>query len=191
MSRRLLIYGSHLREDIQDGLGYGWSLPEGVSPSLDWDKLIEAKNAEVTRLNGIYRKLLDGAGVKHFEGYARIVDPHTVEVNGERHTAKYICVATGGRATRLPIPGKNLPGVLTSDEALALPKRPDKLVIIGGGYIAVEFAGYFHGYGTEVHLVFRQDKPLRGFDEAGVVKLTECEACGLEGALTPPGWVVS
>mmetsp|Transcript_51260 Transcript_51260/g.122880 ORF Transcript_51260/g.122880 Transcript_51260/m.122880 type:complete len:561 (+) Transcript_51260:71-1753(+) len=163
--KKLLIYGSHLREDIQDGRGYGWSLPEGVSPSLDWDKLIEAKNAEVTRLNGIYQKLLDGAGVKHFEGYARIVDPHTVEVNGERHTAKYICVATGGRATRLPIPGKNLPGVLTSDEALALPKRPDKLVIIGGGYIAVEFAGYFHGYGTEVHLVFRQDKPLRGFDE--------------------------
>jgi len=163
--KKLLIYGSHLLEEIKDGEGYGWSLPEGVSPDLDWDKLIEAKNAEVTRLNSIYTKLLDGAGVKHFEGYARILDPHTVEVNGEKHTAKYICVATGGRAQRLPIPGSDLDGVLTSDEALALPKKPEKLVVIGGGYIAVEFAGYFHGYGTEVHLVFRQDKPLRGFDE--------------------------
>ena len=163
--KKLLIYGSHLLEDIKDGSGYGWSLPDGVSPSLDWDKLIEAKNAEVTRLNGIYGRLLDGANVKHFEGYARIIDPHTVEVNGEKHTAKYICVATGGRAQRLPIPGCDLDGVLTSDEALALPKRPEKLVVVGGGYIAVEFAGFFHGYGTEVHLVFRQDKPLRGFDE--------------------------
>jgi len=163
--KKLLIYGSHLLEEIEDGKGYGWTLPDGVAPSLDWDKLIEAKNSEVSRLNSIYTKLLDGAGVKHFEGYARIVDPHTVEVNGEKHTAKYICVATGGRATRLPIPGSDLDGVLTSDEALALPKKPEKLVVIGGGYIAVEFAGYFHGYGTEVHLVFRQDKPLRGFDE--------------------------
>lgn len=163
--KKLLIYGSHLLEDIKDGAGYGWSLPDGVSPDLDWDKLIEAKNAEVTRLNGIYKKLLDGAGVQHFEGYARIVDPHTVEVNGQKHTAKYICVATGGRAQRLPIPGCDLDGVLTSDEALALPKKPEKLVVVGGGYIAVEFAGFFHGYGTEVHLVFRQDKPLRGFDE--------------------------
>jgi len=163
--KKLFIYGSHFREDIVDSAGYGWSLPEGVEPELDWQKLLEAKNAEVTRLNGIYGRLLDGAGVDHYEGYARIVDPHTVEVNGKKMTAKYICVATGGRATVLPIPGCDLPGVVTSDEALALPKKPKKLVVLGGGYIAVEFAGYFHGYGTEVHLVFRGDKPLRGFDE--------------------------
>jgi glutathione reductase (NADPH) len=86
-------------------------------------------------------------------------------VNGKKITAKYICVATGGRATKLSLPGADLPGVLTSDEALALPKQPKKLIVLGGGYIAVEFAGYFHGYGSEVHLVFRGDLPLRGFDE--------------------------
>lgn len=172
--KKLLIYGSHFAEEIHDAAGYGWSLkasslglplPATIKPKIDWGKLIEAKNNEVARLNGIYGKLLSGAGVKHIEGYAKVVDPHTVEVNDQRITAKYICVATGGRATKLNIPGKDLPGVLTSDEALALPKQPKKLVVLGGGYIAVEFACYFHGYGTEVHLVFRADKPLRGFDE--------------------------
>jgi len=163
--KKLMIYGSHLHEDLKDAAGYGWSLPEGTEPKLDWDKLVAAKDAEVTRLNGIYKKLLDGAGVQHFEGYARVVDPHTVDVDGKKYTAKYICVATGGRATRLPIPGCDLDGVVTSDEALALPKLPKKLVVIGGGYIAVEFACYFHGYGSEVHLVFRQDTPLGGFDQ--------------------------
>jgi len=163
--KKLFIYGSHFHEEIADAAGYGWTLPQGVEPELDWQKLLKAKNDEVTRLNGIYKRLLDGAGVDHYEGYARIVDPHTVDINGKRVTAKYICVATGGRATVLPIPGCDLPGVVTSDEALALPQQPKKLVVLGGGYIAVEFAGYFHGYGTEVHLVFRGDMPLRGFDD--------------------------
>jgi len=163
--KKLLIYGSHFREEIEDAEGYGWTLPSGTEPALDWQKLIEAKNAEVTRLNGIYGNLLKGANVDHYEGYAKVVDPHTVEVNGKRFTSKFICIATGGRAVKLPIPGADLPAVVTSDEALALPKQPKKLVVVGGGYIAVEFAGYFHGYGTEVHLVFRQPLPLRGFDE--------------------------
>eukprot|EP00929_Paragymnodinium_shiwhaense_P000276 TRINITY_DN100517_c0_g1_i1.p1 TRINITY_DN100517_c0_g1~~TRINITY_DN100517_c0_g1_i1.p1 ORF type:complete len:631 (-),score=186.69 TRINITY_DN100517_c0_g1_i1:348-2144(-) len=163
--KKLLIYGSHFREEIQDAAGYGWSLPAGTEPTLDWDKLIEHKNNEVTRLNGIYGKLLAGAGVDHYEGYAKVVDAHTVEVAGKQYTAKYICVATGSRATKLDIPGKDLPGVVTSDEALAFPKQPKTLVVVGGGYIAVEFAGYFHGYGTDVHLVFRGESPLRGFDE--------------------------
>jgi len=132
---------------------------------LNWDQLIAAKDAEVTRLNGIYGRLLSGAGVDFHEGYAKIVDPHTVSVGDKTYTTKYICVATGGRATKLPMPGADLPGVITSDEALALPKQPKKLVVVGGGYIAVEFAGYFHGYGTEVHIVYRADTPLRGFDE--------------------------
>jgi len=163
--KKLLIYGSHFQEDIHDAKGYGWELPEGAKPTLDWDKLIQFKNDEVKRLNGIYGKLLGNAGVDHYEGYAKVIDPHTVEVGDKRFTAKYICVATGGRAFKLPIPGCDLPGVVTSDEALALPKQPKKLVVIGGGYIAVEFAGYFHGYGTEVHLIYRQPVPLRGFDE--------------------------
>jgi len=163
--KKLFIYGSHFPEDIKDAAGYGWSLPDGVKPELDWNKLVKAKNDEVTRLNGIYKRLLDGAGVDFYEGYAKIIDEHTVEVAGKRHTANYICVATGGRATVLPIPGVDLPGVITSDEALALPKKPETIVVLGGGYIAVEFAGYFHGYGSEVHIVYRADSPLRGFDE--------------------------
>eukprot|EP00927_Polykrikos_kofoidii_P049367 TRINITY_DN43432_c0_g1_i1.p1 TRINITY_DN43432_c0_g1~~TRINITY_DN43432_c0_g1_i1.p1 ORF type:complete len:588 (-),score=107.61 TRINITY_DN43432_c0_g1_i1:300-2063(-) len=171
--KKLLIYGSHLPEDIHDAAGYGWSLPDGAKPQLDWDALIKAKDAEVTRLNGIYKNLLKNAKVDFHEGYARIVDAHTVDVGGKRFTAKHICVATGSRATVLPIPGCDLPGVVTSDEALALSKKPDRLVVIGGGYIAVEFAGYFHGYGSEVHLVFRGEKPLRGFDEDVRSHLTE------------------
>lgn len=163
--KKLLIFGSHFPEEVHDSKGYGWSVPAGFKPTLDWSKLIEAKDNEVKRLNGVYNGLLKGANVDHYEGYAKIVDPHTVEVNGKRITSKYICVATGGRATRLNIPGKDLPGVVTSDEALTLEKKPEKLVVMGGGYIAVEFASYFHGYGTEVHLVFRADQPLRGFDE--------------------------
>lgn len=163
--KKLLIFGSHLPEEIEDGKGYGWSLPDGVTPTIDWNKLMEAKNAEVRRLNGIYGGLLSGAGVTHVEGYARIVDQHTVAVGDKTYTAKNICVATGNRAVVLKIPGSDLPGVITSDEALTLPRQPKKLIVIGGGYIAVEFAGYFHGYGTEVHLFFRADLPLRGFDE--------------------------
>jgi len=132
---------------------------------LDWRKLVASKDAEVRRLNTVYRKLLDDAGVTVLEGYARIVDPHTVEVNGQNVTAKHICVATGSRAVVPPVPGNNLPGVITSDEALSLKKKPGKIVIIGGGYIAVEFAGLFHGFGSEVHLILRADLPLRGFDE--------------------------
>jgi len=163
--KKLFIYGSHFHEDVRDAAGYGWSLPDGAEPNLDWSKLVEAKNTEVTRLNGIYSKLLASAGVDFFEGYAKVADPHTVEVDGKTFTAKYICIASGGRAFKLPIPGCDLPGVVTSDEALALPEKPATMVVLGGGYIAVEFAGYFHGYGTDVHLIFRGDKPLRGFDE--------------------------
>ena len=100
-----------------------------------WDKLVDAKNAEVTRLNGIYSKLLSSAGVDFYEGYAKVIDPHTVEVNGKRFSAKHICVATGGQAVRLPIPGCDLPGTITSDEALTLTKRPEKLVVLWGGYM--------------------------------------------------------
>ncbi|CAK0818582.1 unnamed protein product, partial [Prorocentrum cordatum] len=120
--KKLFIYGSHFHEDLRDGAGYGWSLPEGAEPRLDWDRLVAAKNAEVTRLNGIYSRLLSSAGVDFYEGYARVVDPHTVDVDGKRFTAKHICVATGGRAVRLSIPGCDLPGTITSDEALTLTK---------------------------------------------------------------------
>jgi len=170
--KKLLIYGSHVHEDISDAAGYGWEVKS--EPVLNWEKLIAAKNAEVTRLNGIYKNILSGSDVEHIEGYARVVDPHTVEVNGKKYTTKYICVATGSRATKLDIPGADLPGVLTSDEALDLPEQPKKILILGGGYIAVEFAGYFHGYGTEVHLMYRANLPFRGFDEDVREHITGC-----------------
>lgn len=116
-------------------------------------------------MNGVYKKMLNDVNVTTYEGYARVVDAHTIEVAGKRISAKYICIATGSRAAPLKVPGWNLPGVITSDEALALPQRPDRIVVVGGGYIAVEFAGFFHGYGAEVHLIFRADLPLRGFDD--------------------------
>jgi len=94
-----------------------------------------------------------------------VVGPHEVDVGGRIFTTRYILLATGSRAVIPPVLGSDLPGVLTSDEALTLPRRPDKLVVVGGGYIAVEFAGFFHGYGSDVHLVFRGEFPLRGFDE--------------------------
>jgi len=184
--KKLLIYGSHIHEDLADAKGYGWEMES--EPTLHWDKLIAAKNAEVTRLNGIYKNILSGSDVEHIEGYARVVDPHTVEVNGKQYKTKYICVATGSRATKLDIPGADLPGVLTSDEALDLPEQPKKMLIVGGGYIAVEFAGYFHGYGTEVHLAYRADKPLRGFDgdvQDHVAYCLEQKGINLEAGETP------
>lgn len=163
--KKLLIYGSRLPKDMEDASGYGWSWPREMNPTVDWMRLIQAKNAEVTRLNSIYARMLNGAGVDTIEGYARLVGPNAVQVGDKTYTAKYICIATGGRATRLPIPGCELPGVITSDEALALAQKPKSMVIIGAGYIALEFACFFHGYGTDVHLVFRGASPLRGFDE--------------------------
>lgn len=139
--KKLFIYGSDFHEALADAAGYGWHMPRG-RPRLDWGQLVAAKNTEVSRLNAIYSKMLDAANVTVHQGYAKLVDPHTVEVNGKRITSKYICIATGSRATVLPIPGADLPGVVTSDEALMLPRRPDKIVVVGGGYVALEFAGY-------------------------------------------------
>eukprot|EP00448_Togula_jolla_P007702 CAMPEP_0170614276 /NCGR_PEP_ID=MMETSP0224-20130122/24713_1 /TAXON_ID=285029 /ORGANISM="Togula jolla, Strain CCCM 725" /LENGTH=504 /DNA_ID=CAMNT_0010939921 /DNA_START=33 /DNA_END=1544 /DNA_ORIENTATION=- len=161
--KKLLIYGSSFEDSIRDAAGYGWSIP--MRPAHHWSRLMSAKNAEVSRLNTVYKDMLGRSNVSMYEGYARIVGPHTVDISGRRFTARHLCVATGSRASVLSIPGNDLPGVITSDEALVLPRRPDKLVIVGAGYIGVEFAGFFHGYGTEVHLIFRSDLPLRGFDE--------------------------
>ena len=165
--KKLLVYGSRLHDELQDAVGYGWdlnSLGRRFRPRLDWRRLIETKNEEVLRLSGKYRELLAKAKVQVFQGYARVLGPHTVEVNGALLKAKHICIATGSRAVIPEIPGANLSGVLTSDEALDLPRLPRKIVIVGGGYIAMEFASFFFGYGSEVHLVFRAEEPLRGFD---------------------------
>ena len=161
--KKLLVYGSQLRDELQDARGYGWQFKG--HPRINWRQLIETKNREVARLSGKYRELLADAGVDVYQGYAKVLGPHTVEVNGRLVKAKHICLATGSRATVPEIPGFNLSGVITSDDALNLPRLPRKIVIVGGGYIAMEFASFFYGYGSEVHLVFRAEEPLRGFDE--------------------------
>ena len=133
------------------------------APSHDWAALIAAKNKEVQRLNGVYQKILGNAKVTYIEGRGRVVDPHTVEVGGQRYTAKNILIATGGRSSVPDIPGKELG--IASDDALELPALPKSIVIVGAGYIALEFACIFAGYGSQVDVVYRGDLPLRGFDQ--------------------------
>ncbi len=158
--KKLLMYASAYRDAFDDAAGFGWT----VGPrTFDWETLIKRKNAEISRLNGIYARLLDNAGVQLIRGFARVVDPHTVEVDNKRYTARNILVATGSRPRVPKIPGHQ--HIITSDEAFHLPKLPRRIVIAGGGYIGVEFAGIFEGMGAEVSLVHRRDKLLRGFDD--------------------------
>ena len=158
--KKLMVFASHFGEDFHDAAGYGWSVGE---TSFDWARLIANKNAEIERLNGIYAKLLANAGVTLHEGRAVVVDPHTVEVNGQRHTAEHIVVATGGKPDRPHHPGNELG--LVSDDLFYLPELPKRVLMVGGGYIAVEFAGIFKGLGAETTLAVRGQKLLRGFDE--------------------------
>ncbi|MBI3505834.1 MAG: glutathione-disulfide reductase [Proteobacteria bacterium] len=157
--KKLLVYGVHFAHEMEDARGYGWT----VEGSLDWGKLVAAKNRETDRLEGIYKNLLSGAKVETMLGHARVKDAHTVEVDGKTYTSKYILIATGGRPERPDIPG--IGHTITSNEALDLPELPRRVLVVGGGYIAVEFAGIFRAAGAEVTIVIRGDKILRGFDE--------------------------
>ncbi len=158
--KKLFAYASHFSEDFEDAAGYGWTVGER---RFDWSTLVENKDREISRLNGIYDRLLKGAGVEIFENRARIVDPHTIEVGGKTVTAGHILVATGGWPVVPDIPGKEF--AITSNEAFYLEKLPEKILIVGGGYIAVEFAGIFNGLGVEVTQLYRGPHFLRGFDD--------------------------
>ncbi|KAL0024238.1 hypothetical protein WJX77_010882 [Trebouxia sp. C0004] len=158
--KKLMVYGGEFAQAFKDSKGFGWDVPE---PSVTWERLMQNKNNELDRLNGVYMKLLNNAGVKYIEGRGTLVDAHTVEVDGKQYTAKTILIATGGRAVKLPIDGAE--HAIISDEILNLPSLPKKLAVIGGGYIGLEFAGIYNNYGSEVHVVYRQPLPLRGFDE--------------------------
>jgi glutathione reductase (NADPH) len=159
--KKLLVYGAHFAEDFEQSAGFGWSLGEA---NFDWATLIANKDREINRLNGIYRNLLVNSGVTLHEGHATIVDPHTVEVNGERHSAKNILIATGGWPQIPQIPGHE--HAISSNQAFFLKALPKRVLVVGGGYIAVEFAGIFHGLGAETSLLYRGDLFLRGFDGA-------------------------
>ena len=158
--KKLLVYASHYGEDFRDAAGFGWT----VGPqSVDWTKLIANKDKEIGRLNGVYGKLLGDAGVNILEGHAQVIDPHTVAVDGKRYTAKYILVAVGSWPSVPEFPGSE--HAITSNEAFYLPVLPEKVIIVGGGYIGVEFAGIFHGLGAKTSQFYRGELFLRGFDE--------------------------
>jgi glutathione reductase (NADPH) len=157
--KKLLVQAGEYGAWAEDAAGFGWQIKKGPH---DWKRLIAAKDKEIGRLNGIYKRLLDSAGATIFESRATFIDPHTLDVGGKRVTAQYIVIATGGYPERLPIPGADL-GII-SDDAFYLPRMPKRICILGSGYIAVEFAGIFAALGAHVDLVYRQPLPLRGFD---------------------------
>ena len=160
--KKLLVYASRYAEDFEDAAGYGWSVP---TPTFDWAHLIANKDREIARLEMAYTTALERAGVMIVKARAVLEDAHAVRLStGEKVRAKHILVATGGR----PWNGPDIPGiehVISSNEAFHLKELPKRIVIQGGGYIAVEFAGIFHGLGSEVTLVYRGEDILRGFDD--------------------------
>jgi glutathione reductase (NADPH) len=164
--KKLLVYASHFSDDFELARSFGWTV-EGAT--FDWPTLIANKDKEIARLEGVYTKNVKAAGVEIFADCAVFEDPHTLRLlNADKIvTAERILVATGAWPTRdtgtdKPLSGREL--CITSNEAFHLEKLPKRIVIAGGGYIAVEFAHIFHGLGSEVTLVYRGEKPLRGFD---------------------------
>jgi glutathione reductase (NADPH) len=158
--KKLLVIGSHFAEDFEDAAAYGWHVAE---PTLDWPKLIAAKNRELDRLHGIYLQVLNKAGVTVIDGRARLVGQNEVEVAGRTYSARHILIAVGGWPALPELPG--IEHAITSNEALDLAALPKRIAIVGGGYIAVEFAGLFASFGVEVTQIPRGPKLLRGFDE--------------------------
>ncbi len=159
--KKLLVYGAHFADDFEQAQGFGWSLGEA---KFDWPTLISNKNREIDRLNGIYRNLLVGSGVTLLEGHARIVDEHSVELSGKRYSAKHILIATGGWPQIPEIPGHE--HAIGSNEVFFLEQLPKRVLVVGGGYIAVEFASIFNGLGANTSLLYRGELFLRGFDGA-------------------------
>ncbi len=162
--KKLMTYGAHFAAEWREASGYGWSV---APPSHDWATLIANKDKEIGRLNGVYKRLLEGRGVTIVRGHGFFVDPHTVDVTARdgsktRVRSKTFLVATGGRPTRPTIPGAE--HVLVSDDVFHLPSMPARVLVVGGGYIAVEFAGIFNGYGAKVTQLHRGALFLRGFD---------------------------
>lgn len=158
--KKLLSYAAHFHEDFEDARAYGWSSGEA---SFDWATLIANKDKEIDRLNDIYKKLLSGSNVALLESRAVIKDPHSVDVGGRKVTARNILVAVGGWPEMPRVPGIEL--AISSNEAFHLPTLPREVVVVGGGYIAIEFAGIFNGLGAITHMLYRGDQILRGFDD--------------------------
>ena len=158
--KKLLAYAAHFVEDFEDAANFGWTV---AAPAFDWPTLIANKDAEIARLNGVYERLLTNAGVEIFRARATVVDPHTVAMNDKRVTARTILVAAGGWPTVPEFPGRE--HVVTSNEAFHLEALPRRVIVVGGGYVAVEFAGIFNGLGAATTQVYRGPLFMRGFDD--------------------------
>ncbi len=158
--KKLLVYAAEFSEAFEDAAGFGWTCGQ---PSFDWRTLLANKDREIERLNGVYERLLTGAGAEVLRQRAQLLDAHTVAVDGQRLTARYILVATGSWPTLPSIPGVEL--AISSNQAFHLAELPARILIVGGGYIGVEFAGIFHGLGAQVTQVHRGSLFLRGFDD--------------------------
>ena len=158
--KKLLVYASHFAEDFEDARAYGWQLG---SARFDWPTLIANKDREIDRLNQVYLKLLSDAGVELFEQRGRLTDSHHVQLGKRIVSADKILIATGGRPFVPDFPGTEL--VMVSDDAFHLPELPERIIVVGGGYIACEFAGIFKGMGSRVTQLYRGDAVLRGFDD--------------------------
>ena len=166
--KKLFVYASHFSEDFEIARSFGWTLGK---TGFSWKKLVKNKNREIERLNGVYKRILDDAGVGIIDGHAVLVDPHTVRINDRNISSRYILVASGGWPSVPEFPGNEY--VITSNEAFYLDRLPKRITIVGGGYIAVEFAGIFHGMGVETTLVYRGPLFLRGFDHELRIYLAE------------------
>src|SRR5271155_1417611 len=189
--KKLLVYASRFHGEFEDAAGFGWTVPQS---SFDWPTLIANKDREIARLEAAYGATLEKAGVKVVKSRAVLTDPHTVHLaDGNRVRAAYVLIATGGT----PSYGDAIPGIehaITSNEAFHLPDFPRRVLIQGGGYIAVEFAGIFAGLGAHVTLVYRGENILRGFDDdvrkhlrvemeaRGIKVITGCKVAAIEKA---------
>lgn len=158
--KKLFAYAAHFAEDFSDARGYGWDLS---GSTFNWQRLVENKNTEITRLNGIYHNMLTGAGVTLVNGRARLLDAHRVAVGDKTFSAERILIATGGWPFVPEFPGRE--HVITSNEVFYLDTLPRRCVVVGGGYIAIEFASIFHGLGCATTMLYRGEQFLRGFDQ--------------------------
>lgn len=182
--KKLLVYGASFSAEVEDAVGFGW---EEVDPAHNWGQLIATKDAELDRLAGIYVNLLKNAGVTLIEGRGVITGPNSVSVGGKEYTAARILIAVGGWPTMPDVPGLE-EHAISSNEALNLSHRPDEVVVYGSGYIAVEFAGIFNGFGATTHLVYRADDPLRGFDHE--LRTAFAEAAAERGIIMHPATTI-
>jgi glutathione reductase (NADPH) len=194
--KKLMVYASHFPDLFEDAQGFGWS---AVQSTLDWQKMITAVNKELERLNGVYQNMLNNAKVELFRGYANFLDPHTLEIGERKVTADKILIAVGGHPVKPDIPG--IEHAITSDDMFLLKEQPKSILIMGGGYIGVEFACIMNGLGSDVTQLIRRNLILQGFDDDirsniqegmeshGIEILTSCEASSIEK--TPEGLKVT